>query len=306
VGWPGRGGEGGEGGDDGAGGTGGFRFRSKLERNIARRAGEAIVDFDLIHDRERIMVCLSGGKDSYALLDILLQLRRRAPVKFDLVAVNVDQGWPGYRADTVAGWLARTGVEYHMERANFPPIMNRLLKPGATPCSVCSRLRRGVLYNLAPRLGCTAIALGHHLDDLCETLLLNVFYSGRIRAMPPRLVADDQRNVVIRPLCYVREAEIREYAVARGYPLVRCSGPHCGLPDQKRQVVKRLLADLERDSPELKYQMMAAMCNVVPSHLLDRRLVARLAEAPEKGQGSGGEPGSELLKAPVPNANLED
>jgi tRNA 2-thiocytidine biosynthesis protein TtcA len=306
VGWPGRGDEGSE--RDGAEGAGhgGFRFRSKLERNIARRAGEAIVDFDLIRDGERIMVCLSGGKDSYALLDILLQLRRRAPVKFDLVAVNVDQGWPGYQADVVAGWLAQAGVEYHMERANFPPIMNRLLKPGATPCSVCSRLRRGVLYNVAPRLGCTAIALGHHLDDLCETLLLNIFYSGRIRAMPPRLVSDDQRNVVIRPLVYVREQEIREYATARGYPIVRCSGPTCGLPDQKRQVVKRVLSDLERDSPELKYQMLAAMFNVVPSHLLDRRLLARLAEAAGKGQGSGAAGGSDLLKAPEPDATLED
>lgn len=291
---------------DAGAGTGGFRFRNKLERNIARRAGEAIVDFEMIRDGERIMVCLSGGKDSYALLDILLQLRRRAPVKFDLVAVNVDQGWPGFRAEVVAGWLAQTGVEHHMERANFPPIMNRLLKPGATPCSVCSRLRRGVLYNLAPRLGCTAIALGHHLDDLCETLLLNVFYSGRIRSMPPRLVSDDKRNVVIRPLCYVREAEIRQYAAFRGYPIVRCSGPTCGLPDQRRQVVKRLLADLERDSPELKYQMMAAMCNVVPSHLLDRRLVARLSEVSGNPQGSGGESGSELLKAPEPDATLED
>jgi tRNA 2-thiocytidine biosynthesis protein TtcA len=287
------------------GSEGGFRFRSRLERNIARRAGQAIVDFDLIRGGDRVMVCLSGGKDSYVLLDILRQLRRRAPVKFELVAVNVDQGWPGFRAEIIAGWLANEGVEYHMERANFPPIMNRLLKPGATPCSICSRLRRGVLYNLAPRLGCNAIALGHHLDDLCETLLLNVFYSGRIRSMPPRLVSDDKRNVVIRPLCYVREAEIRAYSVARGHPIVRCSGPTCGLPDQKRQVVKRVLAGLEQDSPELKYQMLAAMYNVVPSHLLDRRLLARLAGGPGT-QGKGVEQGSELLKAHVPDATLDE
>jgi tRNA 2-thiocytidine biosynthesis protein TtcA len=294
---PGRGDGGSEGEREGEredpAGGGGFRFRSKLERNIARRAGQAIVDFDLIRAGDRVMVCVSGGKDSYSLLDILLQLRRRAPVKFELVAVNVDQGWPGYRAEIVAEWLAGAGVEYHMERANFPPIMNRLLKPGATPCSVCSRLRRGVLYNLAPRLGCTAIALGHHLDDLCETLLLNVFYSGRIRCMPPRLVSDDKRNVVIRPLCYVREAELREYSAARGHPIVRCSGPTCGLPDQRRQVLKRLLENLERDSPELKYQMLAAMTHVVPSHLLDRRLLASLAQASGSGQGFGSENGPE-------------
>jgi tRNA 2-thiocytidine biosynthesis protein TtcA len=305
VGLPGRGDGGGEGDVVEVVGHGGFRFRSKLERNIARRAGQACVDFDLIRGGDRVMVCISGGKDSYVLLDILLQLRRRAPVKFDLVAVNVDQGWPGFQAEVVAGWLAQTGVEFHMERANFPPIMNRLLKPGATPCSICSRLRRGVLYNLAPRLGCNTIALGHHLDDLCETLLLNIFYSGRIRSMPPRLVADDARNVVIRPLCYVREAEIREYSVARGHPIVRCSGPHCGLPDQKRQVVKRVLADLERDSPELKYQILAAMFNVVPSHLLDRRLLVRLA-AGGGTQGEGAEQGSELLKGHVPDATLDE
>jgi tRNA 2-thiocytidine biosynthesis protein TtcA len=258
---------------------GGFRFRSKLERNLARRAGEAIHDFGLIRAGDRVMVCVSGGKDSYALLEVLLLLRRRAPIEFELVAVNLDQGWPGYRADVVGDWLRQTGVEYHLERADFPPIMARNLEPTDTPCALCSRLRRGVFYNLAPRLGCNVIALGHHLDDLAETLLLNLFYSGRLQTMPPRLCADDGRNVVIRPLCYVREEDLRAYAAERRFPVVRCAGPTCGRQDQRRQMVKRMLTDLERESPGLKYQMLAAMTNVRTTHLLDRRLLARLGGA---------------------------
>jgi tRNA 2-thiocytidine biosynthesis protein TtcA len=267
---------------------GGFRFRNKLERNIARRVGQAIHDFDLIRAGDRVMVCLSGGKDSFTLVDILCQLRRRSPVRFDMVVANLDQGYAGYRSDLLAEWVRARGLEYHQEQADFPPIMSRVLPAGATPCSLCSRLRRGVFYNLAPRLGCTKIALGHHLDDLAETLLMNMFYSGRLQTMPPRLTSDDGRNVVIRPLCYVREQDIKEYAQFRRYPVIRCSGPRCGQPDQKRQQTKALLARLEEGSPEVKYMILAAMTNVRASHLLDRRLLAALrGRDPGMGPAAG-------------------
>jgi tRNA 2-thiocytidine biosynthesis protein TtcA len=276
---------------------GGFRFRNKVERNIARRVGEAIRDFRLINAGDRVMVCLSGGKDSFTLVDILCQLRRRSPAHFELVVVNLDQGYPGYRSDILADWVRAHGLEYHQEQAQFPPIMDRVLAPDATPCSLCSRLRRGVFYNLAPRLGCNTIALGHHLDDLAETLLMNMFYSGRLQTMPPRLVSDDRRNVVIRPLCYVREAEIKDYAAFRRYPVINCSGPRCGQPDQKRQRMKRLLTELELESPELKYMILAAMTNVRASHLLDRRLLAALGGRDPQGltPGQEGAAGSELI-----------
>jgi tRNA 2-thiocytidine biosynthesis protein TtcA len=256
--------------------AGAFRFGSKLERAIVRKVGAAVGDFDLIADGDRIMVCVSGGKDSYALLDALRVLRRRSPVRFDLVAVNVDQGWPDYEVRAIEEHLRAEGVEHHMARADYARIVEEKLAPGQTPCSLCSRFRRAYLYDLAPALGCTKIALGHHMDDLVETLLLNLFFSGRLASMPPRLVAEDGRNVVIRPLCYVSEAETRAYAHERRYPMVRCGCLSCGLPDQKRQVVKRMLAAVEAENPGAKRQMLAALGNVKAGHLLDTRLWARL------------------------------
>jgi tRNA 2-thiocytidine biosynthesis protein TtcA len=262
---------------------GAFKFGSKLERRIVQKIGQAVADYELIAEGDRIMVCISGGKDSYALLDALLLLARKSPVRYELVAVNVDQGWPGYQTDAIAAHLAERGVEHRMVRAHeIASIVERVLRPaetGATPCSLCSRLRRGVLYGLAEELHATKIALGHHLDDLAETLLLNLFYSGSLRAMPPKLLSDDRRNVVIRPLAYVEERDLVRYAEERRYPVVRCSCPTCGLPDQQRQVVKRLLATLENDHSGLKTQMLASMKNVRASHLLDRGLLARLAES---------------------------
>jgi len=262
---------------------GGFRFRSRLERNIVRRVGQAVADFGLIRNGDRVLVAMSGGKDSYALLDVLLQLRKRAPIDFELVAATVDAGWPGIETEAIGRWARSQGVEHHVERLDFRRIIDRVLKPGVSPCSLCSRLRRGILYGMATKLGCQALALGHNLDDLCESLLLNLFYTGRLRTLPPRLVSDDGRNVVIRPLCYVREAEIKEYAASRGYP----RGGACGYaeehPDARRQAIKKLLAEVERESPELKYQMLAAMTRVVPTHLLDRELLARLGGMPKKG-----------------------
>jgi tRNA 2-thiocytidine biosynthesis protein TtcA len=256
--------------------TGAFRFASRLERDIVRKVGEAVGDFQLIEEGDRIMVCVSGGKDSYVLLDALRLLRRRSPVHFDLIAVNVDQGWPDYETQAIAKHLQAEGVEYHMASATYARMVEEKLRPGQTPCSLCSRYRRGYLYDLAPELECTKIALGHHLDDLVETLMLNLMFSGRLASMPPRLVAEDKRNVVIRPLAYVAEAQTRAYAEQRGYPVVRCGCLSCGLPDQKRQVVKRMLTQLEKETPGVKRQMLAALGNVRPDHLLDRDLWARL------------------------------
>jgi tRNA 2-thiocytidine biosynthesis protein TtcA len=259
---------------------GAFRFDSKLERRIVRRAGQAVGDFGLLSDGDRVMVCVSGGKDSYALLDALLLLRRKSPVRYQLIAVNVDQGWPGYQTDAIERHLKARGVAHRMVRAHeIASIVERVLRPeetGATPCSLCSRLRRGVLYGLATDLGATKIALGHHLDDLAETLLLNLFFSGSLRSMPPRLTSDDGRHVVIRPLSYVEERDLIAYAEEQRYPTVRCSCPTCGLPDQQRQVVKRMLSGLEASHPGLKAQMLAAMKNVRARHLLDRALLSRL------------------------------
>jgi tRNA 2-thiocytidine biosynthesis protein TtcA len=256
--------------------AGAFRFGSRLERAIVRKVGAAVGDFGMITDGDLIMVCMSGGKDSYALLDALRVLQRRSPARYELVAVNVDQGWPDYETRAIADHLAAEGVRHHMARADYARIVEAKLRPGQTPCSLCSRFRRAYLYDLAASLGATKIALGHHLDDLVETLLLNLFYSGRLASMPPRLRAEDGRNVVIRPLAYVSEAETRAYAAERAYPTVRCGCLSCGLPDQKRQVVKRMLAALEAESPGTKRQMLAALGNVKPDHLLDTRLLERL------------------------------
>lgn len=244
----------------------------KIRRQLLKKTGAAIVEHQMIEGGDRIMVCVSGGKDSYAMLDVLEMLRRKAPVDFELLAVNIDQGWPGYRTDRIEAHLREVGVDYEMITEDYARIVEARLQPGQTPCSLCSRFRRGVLYNLAADLGCTKIALGHHADDLIETLVMNLFYSGKLAAMPAVLHSDDGRNTVIRPLCYVGEDTLRRYAELRGFPVVRCGCPSCGLPEQKRQVVKRWLAELEADDPGIKSNMLGALKNVKPSHLLDPRL----------------------------------
>jgi tRNA 2-thiocytidine biosynthesis protein TtcA len=253
-----------------------FRFAGKLERCIVRKVGEAVGDFGMIGEGDRIMVCVSGGKDSYVLLDALRILSRRAPVSFELLAVNVDQGWPNYETKAIEAHLRAEGVPHRMASATYANIVEDKLRPGQTPCVLCSRFRRAYFYDLAVELGVTKIALGHHLDDLVETLLLNLFFSGRLASMPPKLVAEDGRNVIIRPLAYVSEEETRTYASERQYPLVRCGCLSCGLPDQKRQVVKRMLAEIEKENPGVKRQMLAALKNVNASHLLDVRLWEKL------------------------------
>lgn len=248
---------------------GAFRFGSKLERAIVRKVGSAVADFDLLSPGDRVMVCLSGGKDSYALLDALRVLQRRSPVRYELVAVNVDQGWPDYDTAAIEEHLRREGVEYHMAKATYAEVVEAKLLPGQTPCALCSRFRRAFLYDLAPKLGCNKIALGHHADDAIETLYLNMLFSGRMAAMPAKLRSDDGMNIVIRPLIYVSEDETVAFAAERRYPIVRCGCLSCGLPDQKRQVVKRLLGAIEGEHPGAKRHMLAALRNVRPSHLLD-------------------------------------
>jgi tRNA 2-thiocytidine biosynthesis protein TtcA len=252
--------------------------------------GQCISDYGLIEPGDRVMVCISGGKDSYGMLELLLQLRRRSPVPFTLVAVNIDQGWPGYRTDIIEAYLrqrqAAEPFEIHMERVDIAEAVDATLKPGVTPCSLCSRLRRGVLYSLAPRLGCTKIALGHHADDMVETLLLNLFFAGQLAAMPPRLAADDGVNVVIRPLAYVSEARLMQLSAARSFPLVACGCPVCGLPEQQRQQMKRLLASLESTNPGIKTSMLAALRNVRMSQLWSSPQAGRTQAVPPSPSGS--------------------
>ncbi len=283
---------------------GGFRYRDLLEKRIVTRAGRCVGDFDLLADGDRVMVCCSGGKDSYALLDVLVWLRRRAPIDFSLVAVNLDQGYDGYDQKVVEAHLRTreaAGVEVQVLSRDFKTVLEAKLAPDATPCSLCSRLRRGVLYGLADELGATKIALGHHADDLIETLVLNLFFSGKLASMPPRLVSEDGRHVVIRPLAYNWEADLAAYAKNQGYPIVGCACPSCGLPDQKRQVVKRLLATLESESPGLKSQMLAALGNVKPEHLLDRKWagVAPVLQAEEAVTAALGDLSARLLASPL-------
>lgn len=249
----------------------------RLERALLRAAGNAIADFDLIAEGDRILVAVSGGKDSWTLLHVLMRLRERAPIDFDLVAVNLDQGQPGYPAHVVEAHLRTLGVPYRMLSRDTHSVVKRLVPPGKTTCPVCSRLRRGVLYNAAAEMGCTKIALGHHRDDLIETLLLSALYSGALKSMPPRLRSLDGRNVVIRPLCYAAEEEIAAFAEAMRFPIVPCD--LCGSqPNLRRKRVKRLLAELSAEHPAVKGNLLHALSRVLPSHLLDRTLAERVAQ----------------------------
>ncbi len=247
-------------------------YRSELESRIAKKTTRAITDFNLIEDGDRIMVGLSGGKDSWALLQVLDVLRRRAPVRFSLVAVNVDSGWKDYKHGVIASTCEARGWEYRIEHTQIGEVMDDLLAANATPCSLCARLRRGVLYRIAKEVGATKIALGHHADDFIETLLLNLFFAGALKAMPARLVSDDGAHVVIRPLAYVGEDEARGYTRECELPIVGCCCPACGDLGLQRQRIKRLLMELEREHPGVKSSMLKALGNVMPRHLLDVRL----------------------------------
>jgi len=247
-------------------------YRSPLEARIAKKTTKAIKDFNLVEDGDRVMVGLSGGKDSWALLQILDELRQRAPIDFSLIAVNVDSGYKEYKHELIARTCSERGWEYRIEHTAIGEIMDDLLEANATPCSLCARLRRGVLYRIATEVGATKIALGHHLDDFIETLLLNLFFAGALKAMPARLVSDNAEHVVIRPLVYVEEAEARLYAKERQLPIIGCCCPACGDLSLQRQRVKRLILDLETEHSGIKQSMLKALGNVMPRHLLDTRL----------------------------------
>ena len=243
----------------------------KLAKRLRAAVGAAIADFNMIEAGDRVMVCLSGGKDSYGLLDILLSLREHAPVDFELVAVNLDQKQPGFPEHVLPEYLRSRGVPFHIETQDTYSIVKRVIPEGRTTCGLCSRLRRGILYRVAGELGATRIALGHHRDDILETLFLNMFYGGKLKAMPPKLVSDDGKHIVIRPLAYCREKDLAAYAEARGFPIIPCN--LCGSqPNLQRQAVKEMLSTWEKKFPGRVETLFRSLRNVVPSHLADASL----------------------------------
>jgi tRNA 2-thiocytidine biosynthesis protein TtcA len=247
-------------------------YRSELEARVAKKTTKAIVDYDMLENGDRVMVGLSGGKDSWALLQALDVLRQRAPIRFSLIAVNVDSGYKEYKHELLASTCKARGWEYRSEHTNIGQTIDDILDDGATPCSLCARLRRGVLYRMAAETGATKIALGHHADDFIETLLLNLFFAGALKAMPAKLVSDDGAHVVIRPLVYVGEDEARAYARESELPIIGCCCPACGDLGLQRQRMKRMLMELEGEHPGVKQSMLKALSNVAPRHLLDTRL----------------------------------
>lgn len=244
---------------------------NKLAKRLRRLTGQAISDFGMIEDGDKVMVCLSGGKDSYALLDILLYLRQHAPVRFELTAMNLDQKQPGFPAHVLPDYLTQLGVPFRIEEQDTHRVVKRLIPEGRTMCSLCSRLRRGVLYRVAGELGATKIALGHHRDDVLETFLLNLFYGGQLKAMPPKLRSDDGRHVVIRPLAYCEEADLAAYSDLRRFPIIPCN--LCGSQDNlKRMEMKAMLRDWQKRHPGRVETMLNSLRHVRPSHLLDREV----------------------------------
>jgi tRNA 2-thiocytidine biosynthesis protein TtcA len=247
-------------------------YRTELEWRLAKKTTRAITDFDMIEEGDRVMVGLSGGKDSWTLLQILDVLRQRAPVTFSLVAVNVDSGYKEYKHDLIASTCRARGWDFRIEHTGIGGVIDDILDEGDTPCSLCARLRRGVLYRIGKEVGATKIALGHHADDFIETLLLNLFFAGALKSMPAKLVSDDGAHVVIRPLVYVGEEEARAYTKQCELPIIGCCCPACGDLGLQRQRAKRLLMELEREHPGVKQSMLKALGNVAPRHLLDTRL----------------------------------
>jgi tRNA 2-thiocytidine biosynthesis protein TtcA len=244
---------------------------NKLQKRLRRNVGRAIEEYNMIEEGDLVMVCVSGGKDSYGMLDILLNLQRTAPVRFELVAVNLDQKQPGFPEDVLPGYLSGIGVPFHVLERDTYSIVKSLVPEGKTTCGLCSRLRRGNLYAFAREIGATKIALGHHRDDIVETLFLNMFFGGKLKAMPPKLLSDDGANVVIRPLAYCREEDLAEYATLKGFPIIPCN--LCGSQENlQRQAVKQMLADWDRRYPGRSEAIFSSICNVAPSQLADTSL----------------------------------
>lgn len=274
----------------------------KLQARLRGLVGKAIEDFRMIEEGDRVMVCLSGGKDSYTLLDLLLSLQRSAPVRFELVAVNLDQKQPGFPAHVLPEYLASLGVAHHVIKQDTYRVVKRVIPEGRTMCGLCSRLRRGALYRYAGENGITKVALGHHRDDIVETMFLNMFFGGRLKAMPPKLLSEDGRHIVIRPLAYVAERDVERYARARSFPIIPCR--LCGSQEHLQRVaIKRMLADWEREFPGRTEAIFSSLCNVAPSHLadpraydfggLEARRAAVLAAAGDADGGSDKEPWEE-------------
>ncbi len=280
----------------------------KLEKRLCRLMGQAIADYNMIEEGDRVMVCLSGGKDSYALLDILMKLQQRAPIKFELIAVNLDQKQPGFPADVLPNYLSQLGIQFHIETQDTYSVVKKVIPEGKTMCSLCSRLRRGILYKVAKELGCNKIALGHHRDDILQTLLLNMFFGGKLKGMPAKLVSDNGEFMVLRPLAYVAEKDLIRWAQVRQFPIIPCT--LCGSQENlQRQNMKEMLNDWDKRFPGRIDNMLSALQNVVPSHLMDRQLfpfesLKTTGVADENGDTAFDEEELPLAPAPLPGEQI--
>lgn len=274
---------------------------NKLQKRLRRNVGQAIADFNMIEEGDKVMVCLSGGKDSFGMLDILMSLKASAPIHFDLVAANLDQKQPGFPEHVLPEYLDSLGIEYKIVEEDTYSIVKEKVPEGKTTCSLCSRLRRGILYRTAQELGCTKIALGHHRDDILETLFLNMFYGGKLKSMPPKLVSDDGKNVVIRPLAYCKEKDLIRYADVKAFPIIPCN--LCGSQENlQRQAIKQMMQDWDRRFPGRIETMFTAIQDVIPSHLLDHKLFDFKSINRDSGIIDGGDKAfdpPEMPKAPL-------
>lgn len=278
---------------------------NKLHKRLRRSVGQAIADFGMIVDGDKIMVCLSGGKDSYTMLDILLNLQQSAPINFSIIAVNLDQKQPGFPAEVLPNYLSRIGVDFKIVTEDTYSIVKDKIPEGKTTCSLCSRLRRGILYRTAKELGATKIALGHHRDDMLETLFLNMFYGGKMKSMPPKLISDNGEHIVIRPLAYCKEKDIEKYAIAKEFPIIPCN--LCGSQDGlQRQVVKEMLQDWDKRFPGRIETMFQAMQNVVPSHLADKTLFDFVGITKENAVDLEGDTAFDKAAVPAIPVGLEE
>jgi len=277
----------------------------KLNKTLRHQTGQAIADYNMVQDGDRIMVCLSGGKDSYTLLEMLMQLKAVAPINFDIIAVNLDQKQPGFPEDILPNYLAGLGVEYKIVEQDTYSIVKEKLQPGKTTCSLCSRLRRGILYKTAKELGATKIALGHHRDDMLATMMLNLFFAGKMKSMPAKLVSDNGEHVVIRPLAYCKEKEIEQFSTLKGFPIIPCN--LCGSqPNLQRKMTKDMLNEWEVNYPGRLETMFTAIQNVVPSHLADTSLFDFKSITKESGVIDGGDIAFDKETFPAPESSTPD